>query len=274
MQEQNRFKLNKSPGAPSYQHQVWKHMLGRIENGEFNYNEALPSIHKLRECYGVSPITIRSVHKLLMEENRIEYRRGKGMFLVEPKIDMVEIITLKSFTETVLEQHMKPSSKLLEPISTVSFQNNPSIETKSARDNLQLSPEEPLIKIKRLRFMNESPVTVQTVYMPYSFCPEIINENLESDSLYWLLENKYKKNIHHGKHIITTKKISEENAKYLNLDSDLVVYHFERITYEVDKDKPFEYMTDIRDTAIPIEIKIVRREQKEHLNKKIDRKPI
>jgi len=38
-----------------------------------------------------------------------------------------------------------------------------------------------VIKIKRLRFVNNEPIALVTTYLPYKICPSLLKENLTTD---------------------------------------------------------------------------------------------
>ncbi len=53
----------------------------RIEQGQWQIGDALPSIEELKETYSVSRITIRQAIKLLSDDGLVSAQRGRGTFV-------------------------------------------------------------------------------------------------------------------------------------------------------------------------------------------------
>lgn len=66
-------------------YQIYHSLLERIQAGEFEVGDALPSERRLAEEYGVSRITVIKALDELQQEGRIERQHGRGTFVTEPK---------------------------------------------------------------------------------------------------------------------------------------------------------------------------------------------
>ena len=149
-------KLNSA--IPLYQ-QVAEDLKNRIEQGEFCSGQSIPSEAKLCEQYEVSRITIRNAIAELVEQEILVKYQGKGVFVRTPKISS-SLTTFKGFTYFCQENHIKTYTKILE--NKVVSAN--AVMTKK----LELKDGEKLVYLKRLRHVNDRPVMIEHVYLPYS----------------------------------------------------------------------------------------------------------
>jgi GntR family transcriptional regulator len=56
---------------------------------------------------------------------------------------------------------------------------------------LEISINTPIIKLRRLRFINGEPVVVVNTYIPERLCPGLVKEDFSNQSLYHVLLEKY-----------------------------------------------------------------------------------
>lgn len=57
-----------------------------IQNGKYSAEQRIPTEKELSEIYSVSRITIRSALDILVKENLLMRRRGKGTFIASKKL--------------------------------------------------------------------------------------------------------------------------------------------------------------------------------------------
>lgn len=149
-------KLNSA--IPLYQ-QVAEDLKNRIEQGEFCSGQSIPSEAKLCEQYEVSRITIRNAIAELVEQEILVKYQGKGVFVRTPKISS-SLTTFKGFTYFCQENHIKTYTKILE--------NKVVSANAVMAKKLELKDGEKLVYLKRLRHVNDRPVMIEHVYLPYS----------------------------------------------------------------------------------------------------------
>ena len=56
---------------------------------------------------------------------------------------------------------------------------------------LQIEPETPVIRIDRVRYVNDEPIVFVTAYLPHALCPALVEADLTNRSLYAWLEDTY-----------------------------------------------------------------------------------
>jgi GntR family transcriptional regulator len=91
-----RFQLERGP-IPLH-HQVFRDLQSALDAGEWRPGDRMPTERELAERYGCSLITVRHALGELVREGRIERTRGRGTFVLQPRIDR-DIAGTMSFAE-------------------------------------------------------------------------------------------------------------------------------------------------------------------------------
>lgn len=172
--------LDPSSYTPLYV-QLFQIMRSKIEAGIYKPGEQLPSERELIETYEVSRITATAAIQKLVHSGLVFRIRGKGSFVARPKIRGLS--SFGSFSSDIRQRGMVPSSRILS--SDIITADN------DVKEHLELSLEDKVLKISRLRFANEEPVALETAFIPEALFPGIENEDLEHGSLYEIMERKY-----------------------------------------------------------------------------------
>jgi len=107
---------------------------------------------------------------------------------------------------------------------------------------LKLKPEEPVIKIKRLRFIISEPIALVTTYLPYKICPSLLGEDLTNQSLYGVLEGKYNLKIAHGRRSLEAVAADKQTAALLGVKVGTPLMLLNSISYLKDG-RPIEYFS-------------------------------
>jgi GntR family transcriptional regulator len=138
----------------------------------------LPPERELAERLGVARETLRRALSDLEHEGLLDRRQGAGTFVSGQPL--VKQLQLMSFSEDMRERGLVPSSEVL---SVKEMGANAKLAQK-----LKLTPGAPLLEVKRLRFANDEPMALETVYLIKARAPEIEAEQLRTGSLYELLQ--------------------------------------------------------------------------------------
>lgn len=228
--KQLRLSLRKDSPVPLY-HQV-EEILYRWITERMSPGELLPSEKELCDIFQVSRSVIRQALGNLVNRGIIERQRGKGTIVVRPKINEYLMSKLTGFYSDMKSQGLTPVTKLL------------SKETVEAYDilayYLDLRVGDKVIKIERLRYVEEEPILVVTSYIPYDLCPGLLEEDLENNSLYEILENKYNINLTWGERSIEAIPADSQDAKLLRVKKGSPLLFLRSITY-TENNKPIEY---------------------------------
>ncbi|MBE5996276.1 MAG: trehalose operon repressor [Lachnospiraceae bacterium] len=92
------------------------HSLRRaIESGEYSFQQALPSEHKLIEMYDCSRNTVRRAIRQLAEESYVQSVHGKGVIVIYRKTEQTQfsISGIESMKEAAERNHLPLSTKVI-----------------------------------------------------------------------------------------------------------------------------------------------------------------
>lgn len=178
----------------------------KIDNGELVKGQKIMSQAQLCKYYNVSRITaVRAINDLAAE-GYIENIQGKGSF-VKGSILKEGVTKLMGFTERMKQKNLSVTSKLLER-SIV-----PAPKKMCAYFSL---PENTLvIYLKRLRYVDGVPLCISCAYLMQDVFYWTMVEDLSNQSMFQLLEEKYKFKLGNGEEIIGVDYIEDEDAKML-----------------------------------------------------------
>lgn len=156
----------------------------KIENGAIQAHEAIPSERQLEEQYSLSRPTIRQAIDLLERQGLLYRVHGKGTFVSPPKLQK-GILELTSFSEDMRNRGLKPGQRILEfgPVTA---------NEKVARQLGLKEKEREVLRIKRLRTGNETPIGLQDSYLRLPGGQTITREEIEQHgSIYKILQEKF-----------------------------------------------------------------------------------
>ncbi len=225
--------LIKSGPLPRY-YQLKELIREKIRTGEWNPGDLIPSERELGEQYGISRMTTRQSLNELVNEGYLYREQGKGTFVAHPKI-IQQLTSLTSFTEDIQRRKQRPGAKMLE----ASMQ--PADET--AVDRLRVRPGQPVLRLRRLRLADSEPLAVENSLINFIGCEQLLEEDLERDSLYQLLEAKFGFPLMEAEQELESGLAGEE-APILGAEPGSAVLLTRRTTY-THRNQPIEYAVSV-----------------------------
>ena len=181
-----------------------------IKTKQLNTDDKILSEAKLCKKYNVSRITVTRAINELVAEDYLYRIQGKGTF-VKGKQLSEGVSQLSSFTKRMKEKKLKLETRVLEttsvtmPVKMANFFNLPS--------------DKNVILLKRLRIVDGKLLCLSIAYL----MPEIFYwttlEDMEHESLYDLLENKYDFKLGNATQEFEVGYLNEKNAKFLEISS-------------------------------------------------------
>ncbi|HEY5521493.1 MAG TPA: GntR family transcriptional regulator [Candidatus Limnocylindrales bacterium] len=175
-----RFKLELGP-IPFY-HQVYLDLRAMIDDGRWPVDHRVAPERELAREYGVSLITVRRALDELAREGRLERTRGRGTFVIATRIDR-DLDDPLSFTEEMQTRGLDPRTRLIS--------SRPQKATERVATALGIEPGSPTFFVERLRLAGGEPMLLEQVHLPGERLPGLLASDLESGSLYKLLEDRY-----------------------------------------------------------------------------------
>jgi GntR family transcriptional regulator len=176
------FVIDLDSPLPLY-YQIQQNITALISSQVLQVGEVLPSERDLSARYGVNRITVRQAINGLCSDGILERRRGIGTFIAQPKRPPSLSPSVAGFSERIRGSGMRPTSRVL------SFEVVPS--TPTIAQNLNLQPTEPVLCLKRLRFVDGEPLMIETSYLPHDPLQGLMAVDFNANSLYETLNSMF-----------------------------------------------------------------------------------
>jgi GntR family transcriptional regulator len=206
----------------------------KIEGGELQPHDSIPSERQLEQLYGVSRTTIRKALSLLTRQGLVYQLHGKGTY-VSPRKLQKGLVELTSFSEDMINRGLIPGQHILEighiPVPDV------------VRRNLEL-PENTtsVFRLERVRTGDGQPIGLQISYLALSEAMTISKEELEREgSLYNILQEKYNINLVEADETLEVTVASPREAVLLEIPEGSPLLLSERILWTNER-QAIEYV--------------------------------
>jgi GntR family transcriptional regulator len=197
----------------------------KIDDREWSVNQKLPSERELVAQYGVSRITVRQALKELENLGYLQSQPGKGIYVTEPK-PTYELEVVRSFTQTAIENRLRPGMKLLK---------GEIIEAgEDVARALSVVPGSEVVFLERLRFLNELPVVIQRDWFSSAMTPDILSLDWSVDnrSLYAEFERRYGIFPVRGQSTVSARLATAQEAQLLESNLPAAVLTLNQTAYD------------------------------------------
>lgn len=209
----------------------------KISAGELKPGDALPTESSLQEAFNVSRVTVRQALKLLTEEQIVESIQGSGTYVKEERVNY-DIYQLTGFYEKLADRNVDTHSE-------VSIFEVLKADAKLA-EKLNLSHDDKVWHVKRVRFIKQKPVNLEETWMPLALFPDLTWEVMEN-SKYHYVEQIKKLVIDRSEQELVPIMPSEEAIAALPLDPAKPI--LEKVSRGFLKDgRVFEYSRNVFNT--------------------------
>ncbi|HDT2105830.1 GntR family transcriptional regulator [Enterobacter roggenkampii] len=209
----------------------------KISAGELKPGDALPTESSLQEAFNVSRVTVRQALKLLTEEQIVESIQGSGTYVKEERVNY-DIYQLTGFYEKLADRNVDTHSE-------VSIFEVLKADAKLA-EKLNLSHDDKVWHVKRVRFIKQKPVNLEETWMPLAMFPDLTWEVMEN-SKYHYVEQIKKLAIDRSEQELVPIMPSEEAIAALSLDPAKPI--LEKVSRGFLKDgRVFEYSRNVFNT--------------------------
>ena len=243
--------LIKKDSPIPYYFQLEEILRGEIESGRWVPGQRIPSESELCENLGVSRTVVRQALNELVNEGLLYRRKGKGTFVAGSKIAESLVQNLTGFYEDMVAKGLTPITQVLEQKLI------PASKKVAAMLNLQEGDQ--VIKIDRLRSVGNEPILTVTTFIPHQICPGLLEEDLTNQSLYAVLEDRYKLEIARGRRTLEAISASEEDAKLLGIEEGEPLVLLKSVGY-LEDGGPVEYFeAKHRGDRSRFEVELIRR---------------
>lgn len=225
------------PGLVPRYHQLKEILEQRIRSGEFRAGQQFPTDEALCAQYGLSRGTVRRAVDGLVEAGLLRREQGRGTFVTTPQLSPV-FFRLASFDDDMRQRGREPETLLLR------LDIYPADSEIAAR--LQLRAGEEVIEIARLRLANGTPMAFETRYLPRKLAPDLVEEDLERQSIHSLLIDKFNIPLLRAWHTIEARLLTGEECALLQAEPGTAGFAIERLTYTTNNQPVTWYKTIYR----------------------------
>jgi GntR family transcriptional regulator len=181
----------------------------------------MPSESQMIEMFGVSRITIRRALHELENEGLIFGVHGKGTFVSKPKA-FQDLTHLQSFGEAMQPHGYETFSKV---VSLKELRPSDHVAEK-----LMVAKSEKVTEIKRVRYLNRDPMSVETSYFPEVIGRRLVKEDLSSKDIFLILENDFGIVLGAAELVVGAHLADDLQARLLGVESGSPMLHIERLT--------------------------------------------
>ncbi|WP_439565008.1 GntR family transcriptional regulator [Microcella sp.] len=232
------FQRDRGPGeldreAPTALHtQISDAIRAGIADGTWQVGLRMPSEPELAAELSVSRGTLRRALSTLIDEGLLTQTPGRGTFVSarpEPPSNEGE---LRGIAEDFALQGLRVTTRVLR--STVML---PSTTVGTA---LHVLADEPVVALRRVRSTDSVPIALLDNYVRADFAPGLEAVDLENETLFDALENRYGLRIGHARRRFAARAASTEVATHLSIAPGTPVLHLQQTTVLTDG-RPVEY---------------------------------
>ena len=190
--------------------EIYKDLKGKIEVGEYDFQDMLPSENTLVQEYDCSRNTIRRAVGDLVSDGYVQSMQGKGVRVIfQPTLHTSFTIGgIESFKESALRNHQKAETKVIHFVELVVD------ERISKKTGFAIGEE--IYYLQRLHYLDGKALILNHNYFLKKVAVGLTQEIAEK-SIYDYLENNLGVSIVTSKRIMTVEKMTEIDEKYLEL---------------------------------------------------------
>lgn len=217
-------------GVPMHS-QISQWLRQKIDDGTYQPDQKLPSENELAKQFDVSRVTIRRALQSLENEAMIYRCQGLGSFVSDERTPH-QLVRLTDFHEDMTRAGLEAST------SVVRFQTVHSPEW--ILPILQLESESRVVQIDRLRLGNGQAIAFDSTWMPMMYGQLLDPKELETRTIYHILEKQYDIPILRGSYTISADAASDTVALHLNVETGSPLLLMDRISCTLGE-KPVYY---------------------------------
>lgn len=201
-------------------------ILENIIRENYKPNTRLPSEDYFIEMFKVSRPTISSAISFLIQKGILRKDKGKGTFVQDAKkIQLIEINEI----ETIMQHEGHQIKNLVLEFGKVSEASGFVYEA------LKIPPEEPVVLLKRVRYVDDEPIFVSTCYFPEKYYGYLEQIDFNKEFLYKSLGEKFDINVVKVERLIRMAGCTLEEIRYLDLTNlDDPILEIKGISYDLD----------------------------------------
>ena len=172
--------INRDSPIPLH-HQVRNYLLGCIERGELSPGQKLLQEREYASRFGISLAPVRQAILDLVKENYLYRVPGRGTFVCEQKVEE-KISILSSFTASMQAKGLNAVTRVVElRLGKISANIKAQFQAK----------EQQFVFLQRVALVDGEAIALLSSYLPARLVPGLEKIDLNGQSLYKILEERY-----------------------------------------------------------------------------------
>lgn len=197
--------------------------------------DRLPGERELCEAWNCNRMTFRAAVKRLIAEGRLVNVPSVGNFVAPARLERY-LQDLTSFSDFVMLQGRKIENRLV----------SQGLLPAAARiaEKLQVKEGSDIFQLVRLRIVDETPVSLESVMLPCQRFPGIHRYNFERLSLYGVLERKYGVIFCSGEEEISLTYADANEAELLGVQEGEALFYLKGLTWD-EQHNPIELIKSV-----------------------------
>jgi GntR family transcriptional regulator len=220
--------------AVPYYYQLQRYIEHRIKSEAWRPGQKLPTEKQLCDRLGVSRTVVRQALNAIASQDLITTYKGRGSFVADIKHSWHLMQTMGGFYDDAAMRGEVVHTRVLE-LGVIPASG-------AVAESLALREDEPVIRLRRLRFIRDEPVMLGVTHVPEHFCPSLTQIDFSDKSFYRTLESEYGLVIATGIRTIEAINAPPEMAALLQIEPGAALSVITSIGYLKDG-TPFEYFT-------------------------------
>lgn len=186
----------------------------------------LPTEAELCSHFVLSRSTVRQALSDLTVEGYIVRHKGKGTMILPRKIEQEFLEILESFNDEMQEKGLHPTTSVVQ------------LEIKQADPYvsklLQLSEDQEVVYLKRLRSIEGEPAVLVETYIPAEryHLRGLLDEDFVNKSLYHLMKYKYKVEIESSRRVLEIRYPNELDTNLLEIKPSSPIHYIETTSFD------------------------------------------
>lgn len=230
-------------------HRIRRDISDSIAAGDHLPGSRIPSESALAERYGVTRMTVRQAINGLITDGLVIRRQGSGTYVLPGRQAQRALNRLAGFTEDMRDQGHQATSTELEHGEMEAPQR--------VGQWLELNERAHVVSIQRLRWLDDEPVALHSVWLPLWLAPELARRSMDGASLYETLERDFGVRLSTARQRITASAATAEQATHLRVDPGSPLLFTVRLTRD-DNNRPVEYAESWSVPKLPLWVELHR----------------
>jgi GntR family transcriptional regulator len=176
--------VDRTSPVPAY-HQLARSLKARIDRGNWQPGEQLPTEIELSQEYEVSRATVRQALSELTRDAFISREQGKGTFVLKTPRPLLHDLSLPlGLADRSLTQGFRLDSRVTRLERTTGV-------AASVADQLNLAKGVPLVALERVLSINDIPSALSSSWLPEVLVPDLASAGLVDGSVSATLRVRY-----------------------------------------------------------------------------------